>query len=63
VNEVRAKAKAGGMTRPRRLADALEVNPGTVYGWIARGQVKAVIVGRTQFIPPQEALRLLGEAA
>jgi hypothetical protein len=63
AGDVRAKARAGKMIRPRRLADALDVAPGTIYGWIARGQVQAVVVGRTQRIPPSEALRLLGEQA
>src|SRR3954454_22404630 len=46
ANEVRENARAGKMTRPRNLAEALEVNPGTVYSWIARGQIKVIVVGR-----------------
>jgi hypothetical protein len=63
IDDVRTTARDGKMVKPRRLADALNAAPGTIYGAINRKEIKAVGFGRNRRIPPAEALRLIGDAA
>lgn len=45
----------------REVAEQLRTSPGTVYGLIARGDLKAVKLGRLTRVPAVQLARFLGE--
>lgn len=60
---VRNEVAEGRAVRVRPLAREINVPPSTLYGQIAKGQIKAIPIGRVLTIPPDEGRRLLGMKA
>jgi excisionase family DNA binding protein len=64
THELIAEAVADGRgVRVRLVADALGVSTQTVYQAIKRGEVRALGIGRTKRVAPEEAVRLTGIGA
>ena len=57
---VRDEVSQGRSVRVRPLARETNTAPSTIYAKIARGEIKAIRMGRVIIIPPEVAGPLLG---